>query len=104
MEGRIDSSGEGNGQAQKVEFGSEFDGNHFVGAWERTRLTRSQKCNGKRQHRENQSGREQSEPTRHPLDLTADELRKLHEKDVLPAGVRNMAEGRQSLAVGRGFV
>ena len=30
MESRMDSSGEGNGQAQEVEFGSEFDGNHFV--------------------------------------------------------------------------
>lgn len=66
---------------QEVGFGSEVDGELFVESPERTRLTWNQKRFGKRQHRENQSGREQGEPNQYPLDLTTDELQKLQEED-----------------------
>ena len=73
-------------------------------AQERMELTRSQKRAGRRQHREQQSGKsEEDQPTQHPLDLTTEELRKLQQEDLSLAGARRVAAGQPCLAVGKGF-
>ena len=78
--------------------GGKWDEDIFTASRERAKLTKRQKRINKKQYRRDT----EQQPPAHPLDLTAEELRDMQEKDDSLAAVRKAAIGGVSTA-GTGF-